>query len=90
MGLTEKEIRDIWDVIVFDQSDKGGTAWSMVRELASRAVAERLQEGVVYSGPGIVEQPALGATRVRLDTKMDTWAQGEEYIVTVKKIEEKT
>jgi len=40
---------------------------------------------VVWSGLGTVEQPTLGATRVRLDAKMDTWTQGEEYIVTVRR-----
>ena len=47
---------------------------------------ERLfEEGVVYSGAGIVEQPTLGATRVRLDAKMDTWADGKEYTVIVRR-----
>jgi hypothetical protein len=44
--MMQKKIKEIWDAIVFEESDKGDTAWHRVRERASAEVAKLVEEEI--------------------------------------------
>ena len=56
--MKAEEIREIWDAIVFEESDKGDTAWHKVRQRAAAEIA-RLSEAEILIEYNLAEERGL-------------------------------